>query len=193
MPLTGIALGRRTGETLEEAYARALSAELTYRHVGSTLQPGSVPGVRDMTVVREVPGTLAAAQATLRCFAPHDGIRARILPPDAALEVRQTLVVVLPFGPIEMCVPTRIVVVVDEPTRFGFAYGTLPGHVEAGEELFLAEAVDADRLRLTIRIHARAASALARLGGPVSPLLQRLAAHRYLAAWSAAIAEEEGR
>ena len=36
----------------------------------------------------------------------------------------------------------RIVYVVDEVgpiTRFGFAYGTLPGHVESGEERFLIE------------------------------------------------------
>ena len=36
----------------------------------------------------------------------------------------------------------RIVYVVDEAgsiTRFGFAYGTLPGHVESGEELFQIE------------------------------------------------------
>jgi uncharacterized protein (UPF0548 family) len=36
----------------------------------------------------------------------------------------------------------RIVYVIDEqaPTRrFGFAYGTLPGHVESGEERFLLE------------------------------------------------------
>lgn len=36
----------------------------------------------------------------------------------------------------------RIAYVVDESghiSRFGFAYGTLPGHVESGEELFLIE------------------------------------------------------
>lgn len=34
----------------------------------------------------------------------------------------------------------RIVYVVDEPGRkFGFAYGTLPGHVESGEERFSVE------------------------------------------------------
>ena len=37
----------------------------------------------------------------------------------------------------------RIVYAVDEATesvaRYGFAYGTLPGHVEAGEERFLVE------------------------------------------------------
>jgi uncharacterized protein (UPF0548 family) len=36
----------------------------------------------------------------------------------------------------------RIIYVVDESgpiSRFGFAYGTLPGHVESGEERFLIE------------------------------------------------------
>ena len=33
----------------------------------------------------------------------------------------------------------RIVYVLDEPHRFGFAYGTLPGHVERGEERFSVE------------------------------------------------------
>ncbi len=36
----------------------------------------------------------------------------------------------------------RIIYVVDDPgpiTKFGFAYGTLPGHVESGEERFLIE------------------------------------------------------
>src|SRR5919205_544726 len=33
----------------------------------------------------------------------------------------------------------RVVYVIDEPRRFGFAYGTLPDHVERGEERFLVE------------------------------------------------------
>ena len=33
----------------------------------------------------------------------------------------------------------RIVYIVDEPKRFAFAIGTLPGHVEKGEERFMVE------------------------------------------------------
>ena len=33
----------------------------------------------------------------------------------------------------------RIVYVIDEPDRFGFAYGTLPEHAESGEERFTVE------------------------------------------------------
>jgi uncharacterized protein (UPF0548 family) len=86
-----------------------------------------------------------------------------------------------------MAVPDRIVVVVDEPHRFGFAYGTLVGHAEAGEELFLAEQIAPGRLRLTVRVQARPATPLARLGTPLVTLLQRAAARRYLAAWSDAV------
>ncbi|EFV14942.2 DUF1990 family protein [Segniliparus rugosus] len=38
-------------------------------------------------------------------------------------------------GPVSA--PCRVVYVVDEPRRKGFAYGTLPGHPERGEERFL--------------------------------------------------------
>jgi uncharacterized protein (UPF0548 family) len=33
----------------------------------------------------------------------------------------------------------RILRVIDEPTRFGFVYGTIEGHAERGEEVFLVE------------------------------------------------------
>ena len=88
-----------------------------------------------------------------------------------------------------MAVPDRVVAVIDEDRRFGFAYGTLAGHAEAGEEAFLAEQVAPGRLRLTVRVQARPATFLARLGAPVVALLQKAAAKRYLSAWAAAIAE----
>ncbi|HJR26090.1 MAG TPA: DUF1990 domain-containing protein, partial [Acidimicrobiales bacterium] len=145
-------------------------------------------GRRDARFEREVRGTVAGAAGALRGWAAHRGIRARVLPAGAPIEVGQTMLVVAPFGPIEMAVPVRIVAVVDEPDRFGFAYGTLPGHAEAGEELFLAEAAGSGRIRLRVRIHARPASWLTRLGGPVTIALQRAAARRYLTAWAAEIA-----
>ena len=43
--------------------------------------------------------------------------------------------VIVHLGPVQA--PCRVVYVVDEPDRRGFAYGTLPGHAESGEELFL--------------------------------------------------------
>ncbi|MBU2665411.1 DUF1990 domain-containing protein [Actinoplanes bogorensis] len=81
-----------------------------------------------------------------------------------------------------MTIPCRVVYVVDEPDRRGFAYGTLPGHPEAGEEAFLVR-LDADgSVRFEIRAFSRPATLLTRLGGPVAKLVQRYATGRYMKA-----------
>ena len=76
----------------------------------------------------------------------------------------------------------RIVYVVDESveatedavTRFGFAYGTLPGHVEMGEELFLVEWDRAtDAVTYSILAFSRPRHTLARLGRPLVRRLQQ--------------------
>src|SRR5262249_59666945 len=62
--------------------------------------------------------------------------------PDAAVKegtLVGTLARVLGLWTVNVC---RIVYVVEEDgpvVRYGFAYGTLPGHVECGEERFLVE------------------------------------------------------
>ncbi|MBL8861371.1 MAG: DUF1990 domain-containing protein [Planctomycetes bacterium] len=60
----------------------------------------------------------------------------------------------------------RIVHVIDERDRFGFAYGTLPGHVEAGEELFLVERTPEDLVAYSIRALSRPRALLARAAYP---------------------------
>jgi uncharacterized protein (UPF0548 family) len=190
MDVSGMAVGRRTDDELDRILRRAQDASPTYDHVGSTLGDVVPPRVQDRRFERLVDGTIAQARAALERWSPHDGIRARIVPEGAAPSVDLTVVVVAPFGPLEMAVPDRVVAVVDEADRVGFAYGTLPGHAETGEELFLAEAVAPGRLRLIVRVHARPATTLARLGTPVVVLFQRLAARRYLAAWAEAIQAE---
>jgi uncharacterized protein (UPF0548 family) len=187
MEIDGIALGRRSPAQLDRLLARAAVAPLSYDHLGSTLTPGAVAGVPDRREEREVDGALSTAAAARRAWAPHRGIRAHPHPIDATVEEGASLLVVAPFGPFQMAVPDRIVAVVDEVDRFGFAYGTLDGHAEAGEELFLAEQIAPGRLRLTIRVQARPGTPLARLGTPVVKWLQRAATRRYLDAWSDAI------
>jgi uncharacterized protein (UPF0548 family) len=68
----------------------------------------------------------------------------------------------------------------------GFGYGTLPGHPESGEESFVVRLTAEGEVVFTLRVFYRLASRLARLGGPVSRVSQRLAAERYVAAIRAA-------
>jgi uncharacterized protein (UPF0548 family) len=78
--------------------------------------------------------------------------------------------------------PCRVVYTIDEATRKGFAYGTLPGHPECGEEAFVLSLTGDGRVRLDIRAFSRPATVLARVGGPVSRWIQDLVTTRYVRA-----------
>ena len=71
----------------------------------------------------------------------------------------------------------RVVYVVDESgpiSKFGFAYGTLPGHVESGEERFLVEwDRGGDGVWYDILAFSRPNRFSARLGYPVVRRLQK--------------------
>lgn len=155
--------------------------------VGATLAPGVAARVHHETaVVGRGEKTFDAAAAALAGWACHTGIDARIHRPDAAIEEGRTLLVVLPAGPVSIIVPNRIVAAVDEPNRFGFAYGTLVGHHERGEEAFVAE-LDADGLvQCTIAVDAGPASLAARMVGPAITAISHAALRRYLRAWESA-------
>jgi len=88
--------------------------------------------------------------------------------------------VVLRAGPLR--IPCRVVYTVDDANCRGFAYGTLPGHPEQGEEAFLVDLTDAGEVRFRIRAFSRPASLLARAGGPVTRLIQQYATDRYVRA-----------
>jgi len=186
MSRLGIGLGRAGSEGLDHLLDRARTEDVTYSHPGSTLTHAPA-GTAEHTFTLAVHGEVADAAAALRRWATHDGLGARVLPEGSDPAVGDTVLVVLPFGPAEMVVANRIVAVLDESDRCGIAYGTLPGHPESGEELFLAESTGDHRLRLTIRIHARPASAVLRILGPVVSRIQAAAARRYLASWERAI------
>ncbi len=64
-------------------------------------------------------------------------------PSDTPIRTGETVVVLIRIFGLWWLNAARIVYVVDEShdsvARYGFAYGTLPGHAESGEERFLVE------------------------------------------------------
>lgn len=64
----------------------------------------------------------------------------------------------IPFLFFRVPAPCRVIYVVDEPNRKGFAYGTLPGHPECGEESFMVHRTEEGSVWLTIRAFSRPAS-----------------------------------
>jgi uncharacterized protein (UPF0548 family) len=76
----------------------------------------------------------------------------------------------------------EVVYVFDEPRLSGFAYGTLEGHPEQGEERFDLQWRDDDAVLMTITAFSRPATWWARLAAPVSRRVQRRITRRYLQA-----------
>lgn len=86
----------------------------------------------------------------------------------------------LGWGRVGVNAPVRVVYLVDEPTRRGFAYGTLPGHPERGEESFVVELLDSGVVTFTITAFSQHDTALTRVAGPVTRVVQSRATNRYL-------------
>ena len=84
---------------------------------------------------------------------------------------------------VHLSAPCRVVYVVDEPDRRGFAYGTLPGHAESGEELFLVRYDPAtENVYADVAAFSRHGTWWSRLASPVTSLVQRIVTERYLRA-----------
>lgn len=176
-------LGLVVGRPLPARVAVWRDAEPTYAHVGSTVGPDS--GDREAHEIRGAVGSggarFTAAVEALRKWAPQRSVGATISPPGVQPTAGATVVLGLGVGPFRLLVPNRVVRTIDEPRRWGYAYGTLPGHPETGEELFIVEHHADETVTLTIRVDARPADALARLG-PAVRAVQNLALRRYVTA-----------
>ncbi|MBU9764760.1 DUF1990 domain-containing protein [Mycobacterium sp. TNTM28] len=152
---------------------------LTYPEVGATA--GELPaGYRHIRASAQI-GTgrdrfEQAGAAVLRWGMQRGaGLRVQATSDSAAAGTE----LVVRIGPIPA--PCRVIYVLDEPDRRGFAYGTLAGHPESGEELFSVRYDPAtDTVHAEVVAFSRPATWWSRLGGPVTRLLQQLVTRRYL-------------
>jgi uncharacterized protein (UPF0548 family) len=154
---------------------------LTYTEVGAT--QGSLPAgyhhVQKSAVIgRGRRRFEEAADAGMR-WGMLRGAGLRVEATSEAAAVGSDVVVHL--GPVRA--PCRVVYVVDEPDRRGFAYGTLPGHAESGEERFMVRYDPAaDEVYAEVVAFSRHATWWSRLGSPVTSVIQRAVTKRYLRA-----------
>jgi len=117
-----------------------------------------------------------AADAVLR----YGMLRGAGLRVDATTDVARVGTDVLGrLGPF--VAPCRVVYVLDEPDRRGFAYGSLPGHAVRGEELFAVRYDPSDgAVYAEVAAFSRPAAWWSRLGTPILRLSQHLVTRRYL-------------
>lgn len=87
---------------------------------------------------------------------------------------------------------SRIAYAIDEPRRFGFAYGTLLQHAESGEERFLVEWNETDdSVWYDLFAFSRPRAMPAKLAAPLARGLQKKFARDSLAAMQSAVRSSE--
>jgi uncharacterized protein (UPF0548 family) len=173
---------------MRRAYGNALGAHPTYPEIGASVG-GPMPPGYDLVDGRVRVGTSAEferARDALFDWAPQRHAGIEIHPADARPEPGTTVLLRMGLGPVRISAPCRVVWAVDEPGRAGFAYGTLPGHPERGEESFVLHRTDTDTL-LEVRAFSRPARWFSRVGAPVSRMVQRRVTAAYLRAIPSAI------
>ncbi|MCU7825589.1 DUF1990 family protein [Kitasatospora sp. DSM 101779] len=150
----------------------------TYPEVGATAGPGPLPAgyhhLHHRTAVGHGPADFAAAGLAVTTWRMHRAARV-LIDADGPRAVPGTRVTCgIGFGPARITAPCEVVRAVDEPRRTGFAYGTLAGHPECGEEAFVVELGADGTVWFTVTAFSRPATRPTRLAGPLVPLFQRL-------------------
>ncbi len=186
-------IGAPTDDRLAEVLDRLRGTPLTYEDVGATLarsaEPAASPaeapaGYRGAHARRQVgqgDAAFTAACDAIRTWSLHRGQGFRVAPLDAPIAVGSEVVTAVPLaGPVHVLAACRIVTVVDEPNRFGFAYGTLGVHPASGEESFVVARTPEGEVIGEITAFSRPRHPLVRLGGPVARRQQARATEGYL-------------
>jgi uncharacterized protein (UPF0548 family) len=167
----------------DAAAARLRAARMNYPDIGLTARelPSGYRHVRRSTLLGTGPQVFADAAAALMGWQLH--LRAGIEVSASGTAAPGTDVLLRArIGPMRLAVPCRVVYIVDESGRRGFAYGTLDGHPESGEESFVIRRDEGGAVSVVITAFSRPATRLARAAGPLGRAVQHQITGRYLRA-----------
>ncbi|KLU11524.1 hypothetical protein BJF77_02165 [Kocuria sp. CNJ-770] len=157
---------------------------LTYPEVGATA--GALPAGYDHLVRSRAVGAgeaaFRAAAERLMGWEMHRSAGFEVRPTAARAALGTRVVLRLGRGPLRLEAPCEVVRVLDEPRRQGFAYGTLEGHPERGEELFCLDLRPDGTVVLSITAFSRPAAWWARAGAAPARWAQERVTQRYLRA-----------
>ncbi|MDI1464631.1 DUF1990 domain-containing protein [Catellatospora sp. KI3] len=147
----------------------------TYAEVGATRDAVLPSGYNHLRYRTELggPETMAPAAEAVLTFAAQRaiGVRMDAAGPRAVPGLRVTSG--LGFANLRIKAPCEVVWAEDTAERAGYAYGTLAGHPECGEESFLLELVDG-RVWFSVTAFSRPARWYTRLGSYAVVAFQHL-------------------
>jgi uncharacterized protein (UPF0548 family) len=160
---------------VEKFISSQRNLEFTYPEVGATKETPPAAYTIDHNRVQLGVGEVCyrAAAAALKDWRQFDLGWITVVPRAVPVEVGAIVAVkARAFGAWTLNA-ARVVYVIDEPRRFGFAYGTLPDHIECGEERFLVEWLPDDSVWYDILSFSRPRHPLIRASYPLARRLQK--------------------
>lgn len=166
-------------EQIEKFLAAQRDLPFSYEEVGAsqTRIPPGFPINHRRVQLGAGAETFARAKNALQSWTMYRLAWTRLYPPAAPVAARQVVCVVAGHGFCWSLNPCRIIYLLEESgavERFGFAFGTLPGHSEEGEERFVVERRrEDDSVWYELLSFARPHHILARIGFPFVGLFQR--------------------
>jgi uncharacterized protein (UPF0548 family) len=174
-----LSLRKPSPDTMRRFLAAQAKSSFSYAAVGATAGTPPAGYVVDRTRIKLGEGepVFRSAIAALRRWEQFQVGWVEAWSPDTPIQPGEVVAVMGRTVGLWWLNACRIVYAVDEvgpKSRFGFAYGTLPGHVESGEERFLVEWDQGDGgVWYDILAFSRPNHLFPRLGYPVARRLQR--------------------
>lgn len=162
-------LSRPTAKEIHTFNDSLRCSSFSYREVGATAASVPQNANRDHNRIRlgAGPDVWNRAVAALRAWQMFDLGWTELYPSDAPIAAGTNVAVLTHHLGFFSLDASRIVYTIDEPVRFGFAYGTLREHAESGEERFLVEwNRNDDSVYYDLLAFSRPSHPLARLGIP---------------------------
>jgi uncharacterized protein (UPF0548 family) len=162
-------------ETVRDLIARQRDLSFTYDAVGAT----KTTPPQDFTVdhnrieIGQGEKDFNIAIDVMRNWKQFDLGWVSIVPDGVKLEVGATVVVKARALGTWSLSAARVIYLIEEPRRFGFAYGTLPDHIASGEERFLVEWLADDSVWFDILAFSRPRHPLVRINLPLARMLQK--------------------
>jgi len=181
---------------MERLVASLRDARPTYFDIGASmvfLQPEDFHHHRYQIVLGRGTEAFYRAVSGLKGWKAHTALGIRVFPQDEEIRTGATVVVTLGAPFLALAAPCRIVGVINEQTRWGFAYGTLPGHPEEGEEAFVVSISPDETVLFEIVAFSRPGDPLVRLAGPFGRAIQKRGTNGYLRALQHYVTAEHGR
>ena len=160
-------------ESIRRILSEQAKLDFSYSPVGATAHTPPAGYVVDRTRIELGAGesVFLAAKAALQRWEHFRLGWVEPWPPETPIQSGEVVAIMAWTAGLWTLNCCRIVYVVDEAgpiKRFGFAYGTLPGHVESGEELFQIEwDQDINSVWYDILAFSRPNHFLTRLGYPL--------------------------